>query len=63
MRKFDLSNWHKSSSRTMATEFTQRLTEMNTTNLPEGKVQPAFKAENVTPSVSRLFRKCGIADI
>jgi hypothetical protein len=32
----------------MALESTQPLTEMSTRNLPEGKVRPARKADNLT---------------
>jgi hypothetical protein len=32
----------------MALVFSQPLTEMNTKNLPGGKVQPARKADNLT---------------
>jgi hypothetical protein len=42
---------------------TQPLTEMSTRNLPGGNGRPARKAENLTPSVSRLSRKCGILDV
>jgi hypothetical protein len=36
------------SSRTMALESTQPLTEMSTRNIPEGKGRPAHKADNRT---------------
>jgi hypothetical protein len=36
------------SSRTMALESTQPLTEMSTRNLPGGKERPARKADNLT---------------
>jgi hypothetical protein len=51
------------SSRTMALESTQRLTEMSVRNLPGGKGRPARKADNSPPSVSRLSRKCGSLNI
>jgi hypothetical protein len=42
---------------------TQPLTEMSTRNLPGGKGRPARKANNLTPSLSRLYRKCGSLDV
>jgi hypothetical protein len=42
---FDLPN---PSSRTMALESTQPLTEMNTRNVPGGKGRPTRKADNLT---------------
>jgi hypothetical protein len=47
----------------MALGFTQPLTEMSTRNLPEGKGLPARKADNLTPSVTRLPRKRGNLDV
>jgi hypothetical protein len=44
----DFFNWPNLSSRTMALESTQSLTEMSTSNLPEGKERPARKADNLT---------------
>jgi hypothetical protein len=41
-------NWPNPSSRTMALESTQPLTEMSTRNLPGGKGRPACKADNLT---------------
>jgi hypothetical protein len=41
-------NWPNRSSRTMALGSTQPLTEISTTNLPEGKGRPAHKAHNLT---------------
>jgi hypothetical protein len=38
--------WFNLSSRTMALESTQHLTEMSTRNLPGSKARPARKAEN-----------------
>jgi hypothetical protein len=45
IRFFNLPN---PSSRTMALESTQFLTEMSTRNLPRGKGRPAHKADNLT---------------
>jgi hypothetical protein len=41
-------NWPNPSSRTMALESTQPLTEVSTRNLPGGKRRPARKADNLT---------------
>jgi hypothetical protein len=41
----------------MALDSSQPLTEMSTRNLPGGKGRPARKADNLTPSVSRLSRE------
>jgi hypothetical protein len=41
-------NWPNPSSRTMALESTQSLTEINTRNLSGGKGQPERKADNLT---------------
>jgi hypothetical protein len=41
-------NWPNTSSRTMALESTQPLTEMSTRNLPGGKGRPARGADNLT---------------
>jgi hypothetical protein len=41
-------NWPNPSNRTMASGSTQPLTEMSNRNLPEGKGQPAHKADNFT---------------
>jgi hypothetical protein len=41
-------NWPNPSSRTMALESTQPLTELNTRNLPGGKGRPRRKADNLT---------------
>jgi hypothetical protein len=41
-------NWPNPSSRTMALESTQPLTEMSTRNLPGGKKRPAREADNLT---------------
>jgi hypothetical protein len=43
-----LFNWLNPSSRIVAPESTQPLTEMSTRNLVGGKRQPARKADNVT---------------
>jgi hypothetical protein len=42
---------------------TQPLTEMSTRNLPGDKERPARGADNFTPSVNRLPRKCGSLDV
>jgi hypothetical protein len=47
----------------MALGSTQPLTGMSTRDLPGGKGQPACKADNLAPSVSRLSRKCGSLDV
>jgi hypothetical protein len=44
----DFFNLPNPSSRTMALESTQRLTEMSTRNVPGGKGRPARKADNLT---------------
>jgi hypothetical protein len=36
---------------------------MNTRNLPGGKGRPVRKAQNLTPSVNRMSRKCGSLDV
>jgi hypothetical protein len=41
-------NWPNPSSRTMALESTQPLTQMSTRNLPGGEGRPARKADNFT---------------
>jgi hypothetical protein len=40
-------NWPNPSSRYMALESTQSLTEVSTTNLPGDKMRPARKADNL----------------
>jgi hypothetical protein len=47
----------------MALGSTQPLTETSTRNLSGGKGQLVHKANSLTPSVSRLSRKCGSLDI
>jgi hypothetical protein len=42
---------------------TQPPTEMRTRNFSGGKGWPALKADNLTPSLSRLSRKCGSLDV
>jgi hypothetical protein len=42
----------------MALGSTQPLIEMSTRNLPGGKGRPARKADNLTPPLSRLSKKC-----
>jgi hypothetical protein len=41
------NNWPNPSSRSVALGSTQPLPEMNTRDLPEGKGQPAGKADNL----------------
>jgi hypothetical protein len=43
----------------MALELTQPLTEMSTRNLPGGKKRPARRAENLAPSMSRMYENVG----
>jgi hypothetical protein len=43
----DLFNLPNPSSRTVALESTQHLTEMSTRNLPGGKKRPARRADNL----------------
>jgi hypothetical protein len=57
---FDLPN---PSSRTMALVSTQPLTEMSNRNLPGGKKRPGRGADTLSPSVSRLSRKCRILNL
>jgi hypothetical protein len=47
----------------MALGLNQPLIEMSTRNLPRGKWQPAHKADNLTPTASRLSRNCGSLNI
>jgi hypothetical protein len=57
-RSLDFFNWPNPSSRTMALELTQPLTEMSTRNLPGGKGQPAGHEElerKTGPFVSRVL--------
>jgi hypothetical protein len=46
----------------MALWFTQPLTEIGSRNLSGGKAWPAHKADNLTPYMNLLSRKCGILD-
>jgi hypothetical protein len=57
--KVDFFNLPNPSSRTMALESTQPLTEMSTRNLPGGKKRPARRADNLPPSVSRMSENVG----
>jgi hypothetical protein len=64
----DFFNLPNPSSRTMALESTQPLTEMNTRNLPAGggggKGRPARKADNLTAICEPIvLRKCGSLDV
>jgi hypothetical protein len=57
LRPLDFLNLPNLSSRTMALGSTQPLTEMSTKNISGRKGRPARKADNFTPSVSRLSRE------
>jgi hypothetical protein len=48
----DLFNWPNHSSRAMALELTQPLTEMSTRNFPGDKKRPARMVDNLPPSVN-----------
>jgi hypothetical protein len=51
-------NLHNPSSRTMALESTQTLTEMSTMNLPGSKKRPARRADNLA-AVCRMSENVG----
>jgi hypothetical protein len=55
----DFFNLHNPSSCTMALRSTQPLTKMSTKNLPMGKKRPARRADNLTPSTSRMSENVG----
>jgi hypothetical protein len=55
----DFSNLPNPSSRTMALGSTQPLTEMNTTNLPGGKKQPARRADNLAAICEPMSENVG----
>jgi hypothetical protein len=55
----DFFKLHNPSSRTMALRSTQPLTKMSTRNLPGGKKRPARRANNLTPSTSRMSENVG----
>jgi hypothetical protein len=50
-------SWPNPSSRTMAMESTQPLTEMSTRNFPGGKGSPARKADNLTAICEPIVQK------
>jgi hypothetical protein len=57
-------NWPNPSSRTMALESTQPLTEMSTRNLPGGKGRPARRADKFTTICEPIvYTKCGSIDV
>jgi hypothetical protein len=51
------------SSRTMALESTQPLTEMSTRNLPGGRKRPARRADNIAAICKPNVWKCGSFDV
>jgi hypothetical protein len=55
----DFSNLPNPSSRTMALESTQSLTEMSTRNLPMGKKRPAVGLTILPPSINRMSENVG----
>jgi hypothetical protein len=63
MRSLNFFSWPNPSSRTMALESTQPITEMRTRNLPVIRVGQQVRLTTWQPSVSWLYRKCGSLDI
>jgi hypothetical protein len=55
----DIFNWPNPSSRTVALESTQPLTEMSTMNLPGGKKRPACRPDNLAAIYDPNVWKCG----
>jgi hypothetical protein len=55
----DIFNLPNPSSPTMALGSTQPLTEMSTRNSPGGTKRPAHRADNLSPSVSRMSENVG----
>jgi hypothetical protein len=47
----------------MGLRSTRPLTEMSSSDLPGGKGRPARKADNLTPSVTQLSKKCESLDV
>jgi hypothetical protein len=62
MRSLDFLSWHNPSSRIMALESTQPVTEISTRNFPGGKGRPARKADTLT-AICGLSTKHGSLDV